>query len=125
MLEQQSAYKHIDEHRSLLSITAVAQHAFSVSAHQDKGRACYATFLANLQSALEDAASQELDDDMKGDARVQAKQSMARKKMAAVNKNSRVVSSSQYAYLDWNKDYQRTVPEEKAWQDMSAQAMHC
>jgi hypothetical protein len=90
-----------------------------VCAHQDKAKACYATFLANLQSALEDAASQELDDDMKDEARTQAKQSMARKKMAAVKQNSRVMSSSAYGYITWEKDYKRTELEEKAWQEMS------
>jgi hypothetical protein len=100
-----------------LSLLMPLLHA--VSAHQDKAKACYATFLANLQSALEDAASQELDDDMKDEARTQAKQSMARKKMAAVKQNSRVMSSSAYGYIAWDKDYVRTEQEEKAWQDMS------
>ena len=92
------------------------------AAHQvlEKAKACYTTFLANLTSALVEAASQELDEDMKDEAREQAKQSMARKKMTAVKENSRVMSSTAYGYIAWDKEYQRTEQEEKAWQDMSA-----
>lgn len=116
---QQSEHTATDEHAPLLSALAHVTFFCVCAAHQDKAKACYATFLANLQSALEDAASQELDDDMQDEARTQAKQSMARKKMTAVKQNSRVMSSSAYGYISWEKDYQRTEQEEKAWQDMS------
>lgn len=104
--------------KSCCYLSLLMPYLYDVSDHQEKAKACYATFLANLQSALEDAASQELDDDMKDDARTQAKQSMARKKMAAVKQNSRVMSSSAYGYIAWEKEYKRTEQEEKAWQDM-------
>jgi hypothetical protein len=113
----QNTQQLMSKSRSYLSLLMPVLHA--VSAHQEKAKACYTTFLANLQSALEDAASQELDDDMKDEARTQAKQSMARKKMASAKQNSRVMSSSAYGYIAWDKDYKRTEQEEKAWQEMS------
>jgi hypothetical protein len=77
------------------------------------------SFIGKLQAAHESAASQELDDDIEGAEREKVKKSMAKKKMSAVLKAVRVVSSTQSASIEWASDYVRSEQEEQYWMETS------
>jgi hypothetical protein len=84
----------------------------------------YDSFVGKLQAAHESAASQDLDEDIAGAEREKVKKSMAKKKMQAVLKAVRVVSSTASASIEWAKEYVRTEQEEQYWQETSDTTQH-
>jgi hypothetical protein len=82
------------------------------------------SFIGKLQAAHESAASQELDEDIAGAEREKVKKSMAKKKMSAVLKAVRVVSSTQSASIEWAPDYVRSEQEEQYWMETSDTHTH-